>query len=100
MRRTALGLSSAALLAAAGALWYSGSPNEAVYSALLRAGAVLGVLWLAYDPLARLPAWILGGVPVLALLVVLTRTGKWLLLLLVPVLVVMAIVKPRRRRNP
>ncbi len=97
MRRTAVGLIALGLLSVAGAMWlWPAIGSAAVMAACLKVGALMVVLWLAYDELSRLPAWILAGVPVLLLLMLFTRSAKWLLFL-VPILIVMAILKPRRR---
>jgi hypothetical protein len=70
-------------------------PSLGAYSQLdygWRVGAIMAAWWLAYDDLNRLPAWLLAGVPVLA--IILVRWPKYFFLA-IPVLIVLAILKPR-----
>ncbi|HOM18651.1 MAG TPA: hypothetical protein PK777_02315 [Thermoguttaceae bacterium] len=94
MRRTAVGLSALALLAGAAVFQWSSFTNEALAGALVRTGAVLAAVWLAYDALQRIRLLNLVGVPLLVLLVLFSRTAKWLLLI-VPLVLLLALFWPR-----
>ncbi len=102
MRRHAVGLIAIVLVALAVALpyWVEESPNsQELRAACLRIGTVMVILWLAYDQLRLVPIWLWFTFP--GLLLVAARRPKWLLLL-IPLLAVAAILKPRaprRRRN-
>jgi hypothetical protein len=66
---------------------------------LLRVGTLLGVIWLAYDQVERLPGWLMASVPFLFLL--LAAKPRWFLYAL-PLVLILAILKPRigsRRRK-
>jgi hypothetical protein len=54
-------------------------------------------LWLAYHDLNRLPGWVLASLPILVISLV-----RWprALLLLVPLIIVLAILKPRFGSRP
>lgn len=98
MQRAALGLTALALLAGAGVLAWWDSDRQALTGALVRAGTVLAAIWLAYDALRRIPWISLIGLPVLILLLLFSRTAKWLLLL-VPIVIVLALLWPRGQAN-
>ncbi|HBO43308.1 MAG TPA: hypothetical protein DD670_05125 [Planctomycetaceae bacterium] len=100
MRRHAIAAIAAVFLSAAAALWLwppveGGSP--AFEAALWRVGAVLVVLWLAYPDLRRMPAWLLGVVPIVAVLV--AARPRWFIFL-VPILLVLGVLQSLRRRPP
>ena len=57
-----------------------------------RIGPLLAVIWLAYEQLKRIPVWLWCTLPVIV--VVLATRPRWLLVL-VPLLVAAAILKPR-----
>ena len=100
MRRHAIAAIAVLLLAAAAVLWLwppveGGSP--ALEAALWRVGAVLVVLWLAYPDLDRLPAWLLGVVPVVFILI--AARPRWFLYL-VPIFLVLGFRQSLRRRPP
>ncbi|MFZ5830988.1 MAG: hypothetical protein ACOY3P_12920 [Planctomycetota bacterium] len=59
---------------------------------LWRAGAMLAVVWLAYDQVQRLPAWLLLVLPLLLLVVALKP--RWLLWA-IPVVVLLVLLRPR-----
>ncbi len=95
MRRHILGIIALAFLLAAAGIWFWG-PEDYRWLATEseRVAIVLGVLWLAYHDLRRIPIWIWP-----ASLVALVIAVRWpkSLLLLVPVLILLAILRPRRR---
>jgi hypothetical protein len=101
MRRHAIGIISLLLLliAVGFQIWPPTGPNgQDLESACLRIGTVMVVIWLAYDHLQRVPGWFWWALPVL--LIVLTRRPQ-LLLIFVPLMIVLAILRPRpgpRRR--
>ena len=65
-----------------------------VESAFLRVGAVLAVLWLAWPDVHRLPAWLLGAVPLVIILAALRP--RWVVYL-VPVLVAIGVLRSLKR---
>jgi hypothetical protein len=73
--------------------------HQAVAGACWRIGALMTTWWLAHPDLARLPRWMLTAVPVLMLVVIFWPKTC---LLLIPLLIVLAIVKPRfgARKRP
>jgi len=90
----------ALLLVAAGyMIWPPTGPNgQDLESACLRIGTVMAVLWLAYDHLCRVPNWFWWTLPVM--LIALARRPQ-LLLLFVPLVIVLAVLKPRStKRRP
>jgi hypothetical protein len=98
MRRPAIGIIAIVLLASSAALliWRHVQPAEdwryALMGATVRVGVIMGVVWLAYDELKRLPGWIWGTFPVL--LVILAVRPRYLLIA-VPIVIALAILKPR-----
>ncbi len=94
-RRHALGLIAVVLLAGGGVLWvwpfYGGAAE--LQSACWRIGALCGALWLAYDQLRVIPWWLWIAMPVV--LVVAARRPQ-LLAVLIPALLVLAVLRPRR----
>ena len=101
MRRHAIGIITLLLLAGAAAFWIwpqSGSTWAPQFEAACwRVGALMGVLWIAYPDLKRIPPWF-WGVLVAALVIVAVRPR--VALAAVPVLLVLAVLRPRvgRRR--
>ena len=53
----------------------------------------MAVLWLAYPQVKRLPAWLLGAIPLLV--VILAVRPKWFLILL-PIVIALAYLNPKR----
>jgi hypothetical protein len=98
MRRHAIGIIAIVLLAGSAALfvWRHVDPAEdwrfALMGATVRVGVIMGVVWLAYDEVKRLPAWIWGAFVVL--LVILAVKPK-ALVIAVPIVIALAILKPR-----
>ena len=56
----------------------------------------MAVIWLAYPEVERLPGWVLGMVPILGIFLALRP--KYLLIA-VPIVIAMAILKPKARRR-
>ena len=54
------------------------------------------MLWMAYNELSRLPAWLLATLPVM---VVVLAVRPRIFLMLVPVLIALAILQPRFGRK-
>jgi hypothetical protein len=94
MRRHAIGVLALALLLAAIAtcIWAPGEASSYFLSSCVRVGALLGVLWLAYADLRRIPPWL--WVVFLPLLAVLVIKPKWALYL-APIILILAILHPR-----
>lgn len=90
-----LGLITVVLLVGGGVLWvwpfYGGAAE--LQSACWRIGAMCGALWLAYDQLRGIPWWVWLPLPIV-LLVVARRPQ--LLVIVIPVLLVLAVLKPRK----
>jgi len=99
MRRHLIGIIAFVLLLLAVAcwIWSWGRDWPQLEAAFWRVGAMLAVVWLAYDELKRLPAWLLGAVPVL--LVILALKPRWFLFFL-PLLLLLAFVWPRAKNSP
>lgn len=94
--RNAIGI-TAIVVAALGALmqWFVSGPLEADAGGNgLRMGLVLGLIWLAYEDLRRLPKWLL---PALAVLVLAMWKFKWLLLAVPVVAAAGWLLYPRER---
>lgn len=90
MRRNILGISAAALLLAAGAVWLWMPQAELTLAFCWRGGALLAVAWLAYEDVQRLPGWLLLAVP--AVLIVVARWPR-LIVAIVPLLLVLALLR-------
>lgn len=95
MRRHAVGILALTLLVSAAVLAMR-SPQEGlsyqVEINFLRVGALLGVFWLAYWDLTRIPPWLwLVFVPMAAVVIVRPR---WFFFL-VPILLLLAVLHPR-----
>ena len=99
MRRILVGIIAIVLFV--GAVYFHAYPPEGAFwtqleSACWRVGALMAVIWLAYPEVNRLPGWLVGTVPVLA--VILALRPK-LFLLAVPVVIALAILKPKVPRQ-
>jgi len=99
MRRIAIGIIAIVLFV--GAAYFHAYPAEGAFwtqleAACWRVGALMAVIWLAYPEVARLPGWLLGTVPILGIFLALRP--KYLLIA-VPIVIAMAILKPRARRH-
>ena len=96
----AMGAGILAVLLLLGALWFRIWPPQGGFQTQLeaacsRAGALAAVIWLAYSDIRRMPAWFWLVLPALA--VILVRWPKYILYA-VPVMIVLAILKPRSGR--
>ena len=95
-RRLAIGIIALVLLTAALVVTFSslGNENAMLKAAFWRVGAIMGLLWAAYDDLIRLPKWffpvVLGSIVIVAL-------RPKAALILVPIFLFLAIIRPRRR---
>jgi hypothetical protein len=98
MQRSIIGILALVLLAASLLSWVWPAAEAFVQfdGFCVRLGAILAVWWLAYPDLARLPAWILAGVPVLVIILARWPRFFWLF---IPVVVVLAVLKPRWGRG-
>ena len=100
-RRHAVGIVAIVFLAAGVGLWLfplHGAGYEQAWSIGLRIGAVLGLYWLAYPEIQRVPGWLWFVVP-LELLAAVIRPLRWTLLLLVPLAILLAL-SPSRKAQP
>ena len=69
---------------------------ESVRAGLLRGGTLAAVVWLAYPDMCRLPAWL--WVALLAILVVVAVRPRTILVA-VPIILILAILRPRFGRR-
>jgi len=95
MRRHATGVIALVLLLLAA--WFYVSPptgpvGQELQAAFGRIGVVMAVIWLAYDQVKRVPGWLLWTLPVLV--IALAFRPRYLLIL-VPLVIVLAILRPR-----
>lgn len=90
MRRNILGISAAALLLSAGAVWLWMPDAELTLAFCWRGGALLAVAWLAYNDVQRLPGWLLLAAP--AVLIVLARWPR-LIVAIIPLLLILAFLR-------
>ncbi len=100
MRRHLLGMIAVLLLAGAVVFWIwppEGAAGQQFEAACWRVGALVAVFWLAYPQLHRVPSWLWPSLTVS--LVVLAVRPKYFLLA-VPIIVALAVLRPRfgRRR--
>ena len=72
-----------------------GGEYPAVEAAFWRVGALMAVLWMAWPDMKRVPAWMLALAPVV-LLVIAFRPR--LALYLIPILLAIALLRPRKKR--
>jgi hypothetical protein len=95
MRRHAVGLIALVLLLSGLALWLwapDGDMSQMMLAACLRVGMLMTVVWLAYRDVERLPPWLLGMLPLMLLVLLVSR--KWFFMFL-PLILAMAILRPR-----
>ncbi len=98
MRRHLIGVIAVVLLS--GVVWFQIWPptdatSEGLQAACWRVGALMTVLWLAYPEVVRLPAWLVGTIPVLG--VILALRPKWLVVA-IPIVIALAILKPPKKK--
>jgi hypothetical protein len=95
-RQTQLGILAAVLLMSAAALKIFAPPESPPaiegFGACLRMGLMLAVFALAYKDLAKLPAWLL---PALGLIALAMFRFKWLIMLVPPVIFLAWLLRPR-----
>jgi hypothetical protein len=95
MRRRAIGLIAIVLLVIAVVMqigqWQDPNATD-LESACLRIGAVMAVMWLAYEHLHRVPAWAWFTLPVF--LVALARRPQWLVFL-IPLAIALSLLRPK-----
>ncbi len=99
MRRHAIGIIALLCLVGAVVFWFY-PPREAwqiqAKAACWRGGTLAALLWLAFDQLQRLPGWLLGLLLTsVAIIAIRPKTA----LLAVPLLIVLAILRPRFGRR-
>ena len=95
MRRHLIGIIALLLLVGGVVFWIwppRGSWQGQLEAACWRVGALAAVIWLAYEQVQRMPAWFWVSLP--ALVVVLAKWPRWFLLA-VPIVLALAILKPR-----
>lgn len=95
-RRHAIGILALVLLTLGVVLYFTtdrtSSALNDLEAACLRIGPILVVIWLAYEQLKRIPVWLWCTLPVLLLAL---ATRPRMLLVLVPLVVAAAILKPK-----
>jgi hypothetical protein len=99
LRRHLIGLIAIASLLAAAALWMW--PPEAtwratVHAGLVKAGVLAAIVWLAYGDVRSIPGWLWSIL--LGILVVVALRPK-MVLFAVPIIIALAILRPRARRR-
>lgn len=98
MQRILIGIIAVALLSGALIFWLwppEGTFGQQFQAACWRIGAVMAMWWLAYDEVRRLPAWLAAALPILVIVFFVQRK---LLIVAIPVVIVMAILKPKPKR--
>jgi peptidoglycan/LPS O-acetylase OafA/YrhL len=103
MRRTILGILAILFLLAAAILYYFG-PLDATWQMLrnnaVRIGLVLGAFWLAYPQLSRIPWWFVQAMLAAALVIAINpRVAPKVALIVLPLLLVLWIVRPRKGKR-
>ncbi len=99
MRRHALGIIALLCLVGTVVFWLQ-PPRDAwqaqAEAACWRGGTLAALLWLAFDQLQRLPGWLLGLLLAsVAIVAIRPKTA----LLAIPLLIVLAILRPRFGRR-
>jgi len=98
-RRNLIGVLAVLFFAGGTYLWlFPGESAGALQAQSLawRLGVVLGMWWLAYPVIRRLPGWLWIAAPTAAVIAVVR--ARWLLLLL-PLVIVLALLKPKPKRR-
>jgi hypothetical protein len=99
VHRPTIGVVAVLLLAAgiALALWSSSSDAQLWTSAFLRIGTIMGLLWLAWPQIGRIPWWImLVGLGVLFLALVLARQPPRVIVMAILAAIVVMRLRPTR----
>jgi hypothetical protein len=100
MRHLATGIIALLLLVGSGLLFLlrpEWDESLAFASSSLRIGLVLGAIWLAYPELIRLPKWL---IPLLIGAAVTVAFRPKSALFLVPIVLVVLILRPKRKAPP
>lgn len=95
MRRHLIGILALFLAVGALAFWWwppTGAMGEQTKAACWRMAPLLGVLWLAYEELRRLPRWLFF---VVLAVVVIGAVKPKTLILAGPLIVLLAVFRPR-----
>ncbi len=95
MRRHLIGIIALLLLIGAVVFWIwppEGSAGLQLEAACWRVGALMSVLWVAYPQVHHMPVWLWAAIPVL--IIILARWPRYFLVA-IPVLIALAILKPR-----
>ncbi len=100
MRRHAIGIIALLCLVGAVAFWRHPPGDDAwqvqAQAACWRGGTLAALLWLAFDQLQRLPGWLLGLLfTSVAIIAIRPRLALWA----IPLLIVLAILRPRFGRR-
>jgi hypothetical protein len=95
MQRHVLGIIAIVLLAVGVATY--GRDDTVISGACLRVGAVVLLLWLAMPQLRDVPAWLLGVLGVVLLIVLRWPKLLWAML---PLAAVLWLLRPRAPRRP
>jgi hypothetical protein len=93
LRRHLAGIIALTAALVGAALWHwpiTGFPDMA--GPCFRVATLFAIVWLAFDEVQRLPAWLVVAFPIF--LIVLVIRPRWALMLL-PVLIVLAILTPK-----
>jgi hypothetical protein len=95
--RWSIGLGALILLALGVGLtvWPQATDSRAWPDACLKTGIVLGVVWLAYPQVARIPTWfLLAGLAAMACVLLLARQPRVLILAVAVMLLVSRLKRP------
>ncbi len=84
------------LLCASVALWIRGTDGGIWHAGCSRGGALAAVAWLAYHEIHRVPAWLWPALVGLMLVLVVRPRYLWVA---VPLVIALAILKPRIKRR-
>jgi hypothetical protein len=99
-RKLVIGIIGGVLLTVAAGLWGlvadPGPMAQESMAACLRIGLLMGIVWLAYEQLVLIPAWLWWSFPLVILLLALRP--RWLPYL-IPILIALAFLRPRPPRR-